>query len=582
MEIYQDTGLKGQATYYDDSKLAQDLDPITVVRVWHKDFVEGIEIWYGPRSSGQHIGMQRNADTNVDELMLGIGEYITEIRGRSGHWLDSITFITNEERKLECGKSLGGGPFRLFAPGMVIKCFRYEVGNYVNYIGAVFGPSNHIVGSAPGIMTLPAPIPGGMPGRMPGGMPGGMHVGMNVGMPGGMSMGMSSGMTGQMGGSMSTGMGGPVSVSISGPTHGGMPGGMPGGISVGMHGGMPGGMTGGMPGGVSIGMQGRMPGGMSGQMPGGMSGGMGGQMPGGMSGPMPGRMGGNISVSISGPGMSGGMMGADAGPQPVPMPVPTYPYKPEPTPQYPQEPQGGMGGMRGGMMGFRGRGHFGGHGRFQGQGYGPQPGYTAPQMYGGPGNVSGPGYGTGGYGPAPGYGPGAGFGPMPGQPGGGFGPQPMQPLKSDVVGKTHENDRFFDDYTEIIAPLMEQGCTSAIDDVTILSNGKLVIGIECIYRITRTDGTVEFKKATHTGSEKGIFTNKKKLKLNPGDSISMVRGRCGDLIDRIDLITVAGSAASSGGTGGSEFDLAIPSGRKVIAFGGSLCGFMSTFYVYHA
>jgi len=488
MEIYKDIGRRNNFPFFDNSKLDPNLGPITLVRIWHNMYVEGIEVWYGEKSSGQHIGKERNKSTSVSELIPNADEFITEISGRSGHWIDSIEFKTNYGRVLKCGTSTGGNPFILAVPNMVVKSFKFEVGSYLNYLGAVFGPSNYNPVIGPGTAPLPIPIAGQMPGSMPGSMSGPM--------PGPMPIYMSEQMPGSMPGQMHR--------SMSGPTSGSMPGAMPG------------------------------------------------QMHRYMSGPIPGYMPGSMPEPMKGP-------------QVVSMPVPTYPYKPVPTNEYqPQmDPKGGMGEMRGGMWRMRGG--------FQGHSYNPQGHNPVP------GNVTGPGYG-----PSIGYDPGAGYGPAPGQSGGGYGPQPFQPIKTKAYGKIHPNDRFFDDYNEILAPLMAQNCRVEIDEVTIHSNDTLVVGIECVYRLTYIQGKVEFKKTTHIGSEKGIFSKKQTLKLNPGDVITMVKGKSGDLIDRLDIASVSGYMVTLGGKGGSDFNLIIPPGRKVIAFGGSTGGFLSSLYVYHA
>eukprot|EP00826_Nyctotherus_ovalis_P064623 TRINITY_DN9483_c0_g4_i2.p1 TRINITY_DN9483_c0_g4~~TRINITY_DN9483_c0_g4_i2.p1 ORF type:complete len:393 (+),score=71.77 TRINITY_DN9483_c0_g4_i2:265-1443(+) len=391
METYQDAGLAKQAPLYDDSKLAHNLDPFTVIRVWYKDYVEGIEVWYGPRSHGQRIGSARNADSNVDELMFNPGESLVSISGRSGHWLDTVTFATSEGRSITCGKSKGGDPFSLAVPGMVVSSLKYEVGEYLNYIGAVFAPPKHAGGPYVGVTTLPGKVPGGYMPR--------------------------------------------------------------GGVR----------------------------------------------------------------------------------PQPVQMPGPSYPYKPVPS-----HHQGHAAGPRGGYYpGVPGAGQYPVPG--YGQGYNPVPGGAG-------------GYGYGGY---------------------------MQPIRTQTAGKVHEGEKIFDDYTEVLKPLMDQGCRVDIEEVGITASDNLVVAIECLYTITYPQGNVEKKKLSHVGGEKGMFDSPKRMTVKGGDMLCMAKGRSGELIDRLDIATAGGDLLSAGGNGGEDFLLAVPAGRRIVAFGGSLGDYLASLYAYH-
>eukprot|EP00826_Nyctotherus_ovalis_P031023 TRINITY_DN2476_c0_g2_i3.p1 TRINITY_DN2476_c0_g2~~TRINITY_DN2476_c0_g2_i3.p1 ORF type:complete len:153 (+),score=43.85 TRINITY_DN2476_c0_g2_i3:76-534(+) len=138
MEAYFDTGRKDHGRYFDDSMLDPDLGKITVVRVWHKGYIDGIEVQYGSKSHGQRIGLKRDHETKVSELLLADDEHITAVHGRSGWWLDQLNFVTSKGRTMNTGTSMGGHPFVFEVPGKVVGFFRYEVSEYVDYFGAAF------------------------------------------------------------------------------------------------------------------------------------------------------------------------------------------------------------------------------------------------------------------------------------------------------------------------------------------------------------------------------------------------------------------------------------------------------------
>lgn len=376
------------SNFHDDSKLTKDLPALSVIRIWHGEFIEGIETCYGQLTSGQHIGKERKPSDNINELILSQGEYITQVGGRSGAWLDRISFKTNYGRTLECGKSTGGEPFNFEVPGMVVSYFKYEVGNHVNLIEVIFDvpKSSGPMTSPPGVTTLPACVP---------------------------------------------------------------------------------------------------------------------------------------------------------------MPIPSYPHNPVPTGPMPgYNPRGGM------------------HGYGQGpHGYNPRGGYPGGGYYGGgyPGHM-------GGY---PGY----------GQP---AGPMPLQPVKSQSFGGTHGDTKYFDDYTELLAPLIEQGCDPSIEEVVLWEGDKLLLGIECKYRLVYQNGSIEYKKVSHIGKNKGFSSRSNKLTLGSGETIVSAQGRNGNLVDFFELVTSSGAKVSAGGKGGDEFNIQIPHGRKIIAFGGATNGCIHHIYVYHA
>ena len=186
MQGYQEAGMhNASATPYNDEIVSKGT-PITVIHIWHREYIEGIRTDYNKITTGAHQGTNVTSSSKVDILKLEPNEYIQSITGRCGAWLDSMTITTTNGRTMTCGYSKGGHEFSMSAAGLVVINFKFEVGNYVNYIAANFGypmpggfdqmpyPTTFpMPGQMPGPATCPMPYP--MPGQptypMPGQMP---------------------------------------------------------------------------------------------------------------------------------------------------------------------------------------------------------------------------------------------------------------------------------------------------------------------------------------------------------------------------------------------------------------------------
>ena len=411
MQGYQEAGMHdASATPYNDEIITNGM-PITEIRIWHREYIEGIETNYNGITTGAHQGKNVASSSKIDTLKLGPNEYIQSITGRCGAWLDSMTITTTNGRSMKCGFSSGGHEFSMYAAGLVVINLKFEVGNYVNYIAANFG---YPMPTGFQEMSHPATYP--MPGQMPYPMPGQQ----NYPMPG------------------------QPNRSMSGP------------------------------------------------------------MPYPMPQPMPG-----------GPGV-------------VPMPLPTYPYSPQPAPQY-------------GTM--------------------PASGYPINPMPGQPA--------------------------VPGQP---FDPMPMpmpsspalgQPSLTSKVGCVQKGSKSFDDFKDVVSPMMSQGCIPGIAYIKIWSASSLVVGLEIKYSFTFPDGRMEYKTTKHIGSEKGFFSLYEELEIKPNEYIVTMKGRSGSLIDRIEFITNASTSARAGGSGGSEFEFGMPTGKRIIAFIGDISNYLNDIAAYY-
>ena len=89
-------------------------------------------------SAGEHIGRDFGPDIQRDTLQLDLasGEYISEVSGRSGAWMDNLTIRTSKGRSLVAGGS-GGGPFHVLKKeeGKRLVALKGGVGGHLHCIG---------------------------------------------------------------------------------------------------------------------------------------------------------------------------------------------------------------------------------------------------------------------------------------------------------------------------------------------------------------------------------------------------------------------------------------------------------------
>ena len=85
------------------------------------------------------MGTEYSHGCTYTDFILGAGEHITEVSGRNGDLIDSLTLKTNLGRSQKFGTSTGGHPFSLSLAGQVVKGFTVGFGGHLHFIGAHFG-----------------------------------------------------------------------------------------------------------------------------------------------------------------------------------------------------------------------------------------------------------------------------------------------------------------------------------------------------------------------------------------------------------------------------------------------------------
>lgn len=129
-------------TYKDEDVLASHghhPDKLTAIRVWWSEYMVGFEAFYDNVSAGARMGSEYKHGVVYSDFVLGAGEHITKVTGRSGDLVDQITFHTSTGRTQQFGSSTGGSPFTLEDPGKVVKGFTVGFGGHLHFIGAHFG-----------------------------------------------------------------------------------------------------------------------------------------------------------------------------------------------------------------------------------------------------------------------------------------------------------------------------------------------------------------------------------------------------------------------------------------------------------
>ena len=135
-----------------------DLDPfnlsglgnqkITSITVGHGDYVDYIGVggsgdnW--PSSGSGHGGYEGQMDT----FSLDDDEWLTEIHGRSGSYLDQVVFYLNSGHVSPVYGGYGGVPFIEKMDKGIIKAFFGRSGSYVDQLGVYFaklGPTPVLV-----------------------------------------------------------------------------------------------------------------------------------------------------------------------------------------------------------------------------------------------------------------------------------------------------------------------------------------------------------------------------------------------------------------------------------------------------
>jgi len=114
---------------------------LSSIRIWHSEFVEGIEFSYGGISMGAQKGKAISPNTVMSEIVLDPDEFIEKIEGACDPHIYRICFTTTKGKILAGGLSQEGNPFTLNCENCVAWNFKYEVTDYLNCIGVIFGKS---------------------------------------------------------------------------------------------------------------------------------------------------------------------------------------------------------------------------------------------------------------------------------------------------------------------------------------------------------------------------------------------------------------------------------------------------------
>ncbi|ETV85810.1 hypothetical protein, variant 2 [Aphanomyces astaci] len=110
---------------------------VLAVHLWSGDFFDGVQLTYANTSTGVVTPGRAWATTTAagatkQTLQLLEDEFIVQVRGRRGAWMDQMSVTTNFGRSLTAGGT-GGGPFDVFIPaGYMVRAFSFDIGDHVN------------------------------------------------------------------------------------------------------------------------------------------------------------------------------------------------------------------------------------------------------------------------------------------------------------------------------------------------------------------------------------------------------------------------------------------------------------------
>ena len=146
------------------------------------------------------------------------------------------------------------------------------------------------------------------------------------------------------------------------------------------------------------------------------------------------------------------------------------------------------------------------------------------------------------------------------------------PQVSARFGNQHPDTRPFDDL-----PLLQGANFSQITEIKAVSDGNCVLGIEVHYLV---NGREPRSSGWHMGSSPAGRRIEEVLRFAGNEHVVQIEGRCGNVIDHLKIVTNRGQQLSVGGHGGSPFNIQVPPGRRVVAFGGGCNGHLHNIYVH--
>ena len=124
-------GGTGGGAFDDLNSLGNQLGKIKSITVRH---VDSIAVTYGPATRSSHGG----GGGGEDRFDLEDDEWLTEIRGRSGLYLDQVQFFLSSGRVSPVYGGYGGGPFIERRDNSIIKAFFGRSGLYIDQLGVYF------------------------------------------------------------------------------------------------------------------------------------------------------------------------------------------------------------------------------------------------------------------------------------------------------------------------------------------------------------------------------------------------------------------------------------------------------------
>jgi hypothetical protein len=106
------------------------------VKIRHGLYVDGIELLY-KTVDGKKEGLGWHGGDGGEEetFLLEDGEYITEITGKSGEFVESLSIITNKRKSKKYGGDGGDKTFELQKSGQEVTGFCGRSGAYLDQIG---------------------------------------------------------------------------------------------------------------------------------------------------------------------------------------------------------------------------------------------------------------------------------------------------------------------------------------------------------------------------------------------------------------------------------------------------------------
>lgn len=135
-----------QSTYYnccgfDCAKISLDAF-FFLSTVWGNEFLDGVQFIYAPTPGlgdkpvvrGALIGnsnAKKAADSPATIFEFWEDEFITEVSGRKGAWMDSITFKTSYGREVRCGGYGGNGFIIKISPGSEVRAIGFNTGDHL-------------------------------------------------------------------------------------------------------------------------------------------------------------------------------------------------------------------------------------------------------------------------------------------------------------------------------------------------------------------------------------------------------------------------------------------------------------------